>query len=187
MKRSAIARLTQVISQSITIEGWVQTVRAQKRMTFVIIRDVTGTVQAVVPSDQPVAETVRHLTNESVVRIQGRVKSEPQAPGGIEVAIDEMTILSRSEPELPIPVVEKSGEVESSRRLDWRWLDLRKPPRQLVFKVWTAMEHAFRQYCVSAGYLEIHSPKFMSTPSESGSELFEVQYFDRKAYLALSP
>jgi len=66
-------------------------------------------------------------------------------------------------------------------------LDLRKPEKALIFQVWTLMEQSFREYWTKNNYFEIHSPKFMSTPSESGAELFEVKYFDRKAYLAQSP
>jgi aspartyl-tRNA synthetase len=71
--------------------------------------------------------------------------------------------------------------------MNWRWLDLRRPEKQLIFKVWTVMEQAFRKYWINHGYIQIHSPKLMSVPSESGAELFEVIYFDRKAYLAQSP
>jgi aspartyl-tRNA synthetase len=73
------------------------------------------------------------------------------------------------------------------KRLDWRWIDLRKPEKYLIFQVWTTMEEAFRKFWIDNGYIQIHSPKFMNAPSESGAELFEVLYFDRKAYLAQSP
>ena len=90
--------------------------------------------------------------------------------------------------ELPIQVVEKGGnEAELPLRLDWRWIDLRKPERALIFKVWTTLEQAFRNYCISNNYIEIHSPKTVVTSTESGSELFAVKYFDRTAYLAQSP
>jgi aspartyl-tRNA synthetase len=70
--------------------------------------------------------------------------------------------------------------------MDWRWIDLRKPERALIFKVWTTFELAFSEYCSKNGFIEIHSPKFMESPSEGSAELFEVKYFDRKAYLAQS-
>ena len=187
MQRITVSDLGKRLTESVVLEGWVQTIRAQKRMTFLILRDITGAVQAVTGSDHPLAQRIKDLTIESVVRVEGQVKSEAQAPGGIEVILENVEVLSAAEPMLPIPVVDKAGEVEQSKRLDWRWLDLRKSENQRIFKVWTTMEHAFRQYCVDAGYLEIHSPKLMSTSSESGAELFEVRYFNRKAYLAQSP
>jgi aspartyl-tRNA synthetase len=125
---------------------------------------------------------------ESVVEIVGLAKAEKQAPGGIEITAEKISVFSPAFPELPIPVVEKGvEETDLQKRLDWRWLDLRKPEKALVFKVWTLMEQSFREYWTQNGYIEIHSPKFMSAPSESGAELFEVKYFDRKAYLAQSP
>jgi aspartyl-tRNA synthetase len=125
---------------------------------------------------------------ESVVEIIGLAKEEKQAPDGIEIQAEKIKILSLSAPELPIPVIEKGQEeTDQQIRLDWRWIDLRKPKRALIFKVWTFMEQVFREYWTQNDYIEIHSPKLMSAPSESGAELFEVKYFDRKAYLAQSP
>jgi len=185
--RTMISELKSHIGQRVSIAGWVRTIRNQKRIKFLIIRDVSGEVQAIAPSNHASVPTIAELTPETVVRINGKLKSDPQAPSGIEVEIGELEILSRSEPELPIPIVTKKGEADQSKRLDWRWLDLRRPERQLIFRVWTEMERAFRAYCVGVGYFDLHSPKLMSAPSESGAELFEVRYFNRKAYLAQSP
>ena len=79
------------------------------------------------------------------------------------------------------------SETDQQIRLDWRFLDLRNPKKKLIFEVWTAMEQGFRDYWTRNNYIEIHSPKFIEAASESGAELFEVKYFDRKAYLAQSP
>jgi aspartyl-tRNA synthetase len=155
-----------------------------------VIRDITGTIQAVVSKDNKEAFSVAEkLTTESVVEIVGEVKEEKQAPDGIEIKITEIKVLSLADPGLPIQVVEKinNNEAEQQIRLDWRWIDLRKPEKALIFKVWTEMEQAFRNYCISNNYIEIHSPKTLITSTESGSELFEVKYFDKKAYLAQSP
>jgi len=88
----------------------------------------------------------------------------------------------------PIPVGEEvSEEPEMDKRMDWRWIDLRKPKNLLIFKVWTLMEAALREYWLSNNYIEIHSPKLIATASETGAEVFEVKYFEKKAYLAQSP
>ena len=176
--------------KQITVAGFVQVIRDQGSIKFLILRDVAGTVQIVITKDKKEAlAAAAQLSTESVVEVTGLAKAEKQAPGGFEVAADTITILSLADPELPIPVVEKGDQEETDQaiRLDWRWIDLRKPKHALVFKVWTVMEAAFREYWVSHGYTEIHSPKLIATPSESGSEVFEVKYFDRKAYLAQSP
>lgn len=189
MKRALIGTIKDRLGQEITIKGWVQAIRAQGGISFLIVRDITGLVQAVVTKDVPEAFTMlNQLTLESVVAITGVVKEEKQAPAGYEIKVGSMEILSRADPELPIPVVEKAGhEADQQIRLDWRWLDLRKPEKALIFKVWTTLEQAFREYCIANGFVEIHSPKTVVTSTESGSELFEIKYFDKKAYLAQSP
>jgi len=189
MKRTLIEKIKERTGQQIKIAGFVHTIRDQGSIKFLIIRDISGTLQVVVTKTSPEAlKVAKSLSLESVVEIVGLAKTEKQAPGGIEITAEKISILSLASPGLPIPVVEKGvEETDLQKRLDWRWLDLRKPEKTLVFKVWTLMEQSFREYWTQNGYIEIHSPKFMSTPSESGAELFEVKYFDRKAYLAQSP
>ena len=71
--------------------------------------------------------------------------------------------------------------------MDWRYVDLRRPDRRLIFEVQTTVEHAMRSFWREHGFIELHSPKLMGSASESGAELFKVDYFDRTAYLAQSP
>src|SRR3989338_8622009 len=175
--------------ETVKIAGFVQTVRAQGSITFLVIRDITGMIQVVVTKDNAQAmKTAKGLSLESVVEVEGLAKEAKQAPGGFEISAAAIRVLSEAAPELPIPVIEKGrGETDQAIRLDWRWLDLRKPEQTMVFKVWTVLEAAFREYWVSKGYIEIHSPKLIGAPSESGAEVFKVQYFERTAYLAQSP
>ena len=189
MKRLLIEEAKKGIGRSVKVAGFIQTIRDQGSIKFLILRDISGIIQAVVLKDKVEAiKTAETLSLESVVEIEGLVKEEKQAPGGVEIAVETLTVLSAAKPELPIPILEKaSNEADIEKRLNWRWLDLRRPDKALVFKVWTLMEEAFRDYWLKNNYLEIHSPKLMATPSESGAELFEVQYFERKAYLAQSP
>lgn len=190
MERILIKDLKQKVGNEAAIFGWVQTIRDQGSIKFLVIRDITGTIQTVVLKENKEAfKIAEKLTTESVVEITGEVKEEKQAPSGIEIKIKEIQVLSLADPGLPIQVVEKinNNEAEQQIRLDWRWIDLRKPEKALIFKVWTEMESAFRNYCISNNYIEIHSPKTLITSTESGSELFEVKYFGKKAYLAQSP
>lgn len=189
MERILIKDINAYVGQTITLKGWVQTIRDQGTIQFLILRDITGFMQAVVWKDAPEAqELVKDLAQESVVAVTGLVKEEKQAPGGIELGVQQLEVLSQADPELPIPVVEKDeNETDQSVRMDWRWIDLRKPKKRMVQQVWTALESAYKDYWTQHDYVEIHSPKLMSSPSESGAEVFEVKYFDRKAYLAQSP
>jgi len=186
--RTYVKDLKEHIGKEIDLKGFVQVVRDQKKIQFIVFRDVTGTCQLVNFNNEENAKIIRDLPLESVIEIKGLAKEEKQAPGGFEVEIKELKVLSKAYPELPIPVVEKGeGETEIDKRLDWRWLDLRKEKNLLAFKIWTALEHGFRDYWEKENYIQIHSPKFMDAPSESGAEVFKVDYFDDHAYLAQSP
>lgn len=174
--------------QEVTVRGFVQTLRVQSKIVFLILRDTTGTIQNVITIESPAFETAKSLSLESVVEITGLVKEAAQAPGGVEIEAHAINVLSTALPELPIPVVTKSGEeTEAPIRFDYRWIDLRKPEKQKIFRVWTEFEKGWRQYWSDNNFIQIYTPAFMSTPSESGADVFEVKYFDRKAYLAQSP
>jgi nondiscriminating aspartyl-tRNA synthetase len=173
-----------------TVAGFVQALRVQSKIIFLVLRDVQGIVQIVIEASNEQAFAVaKELSLESVVAITGLVKEAKQAPGGYEINATNVEVLSMSAPELPIPVVVKGSdeETEAPIRFDYRWIDLRKPEKTKIFKVWTALEKGFRKYWDENNFMQIYSPSFMSTPSETGAEVFEVNYFDRKAYLAQSP
>ncbi len=170
------------------IQGFVQALRVQSKIIFVIVRNMKGLTQVVVTADNSEFETAKNLSLESVIRATGEMKEEKNAPGGSEMHPDKIEVLSRAAPELPIPVVVKSGEeTELPTRLDYRWLDLRKPEKAKIFKVWTEFEKGWRKYWDENNFIQLYPPALMSTPSESGAEVFSVNYFDRKAYLAQSP
>lgn len=190
MPRTYIKNLTQEINQPVVIEGFIHAIRDQGGIKFLNLRDVTGIVQVVIlKSEQEVFDMIKELTTESVVEIEGVVVDQKQAPNGIEVQAKKLTVLSKAEPEIPIPIIEEKGgdETEMTKRFDWRWIDLRKPSKLQIFKVWTELEKGFRDYFSAANFIQLYMPSFMSTASETGSEVFEVNYFDKKAYLSQSP
>lgn len=186
MKRVLIEDAKTQVGQTVQLGVWVQAIRDQGKIKFLVLRDVSGTLQAVAFVGA-VLEAIKNVTLESVIAVTGLIKEAKQAPGGVEIEAKEISVLSAAEPELAIPVHEKADEASQDKRLDWRWLDLRKPHRQLIFKVWTEVEESLREYWTRNGYIEIHSPKLMGTASESGAEVFKVEYFDTHAYLAQSP
>ncbi len=170
------------------IQGFVHALRIQSKIIFVIVRNMTGLTQLVVTIDNQAFEKAKSLSLESVIRATGEMREEKNAPGGVEMHPEKIEILSRALPELPIPVVVKGGEeTDLPIRLDYRWLDLRKPEKAKIFKVWTEFEKGWRKYWDENNFIQLYPPAFMSTPSEGGAEVFEVSYFDRKAYLAQSP
>lgn len=189
MERTYIKDLKNFTGQEVSVSGFAHNIRAQSKIIFIVLRDITGLVQVVIMHDNPVFQIAKNLSAESVVKISGMVKEEKNAMSGIEIHAEKIEVLSAADPELPIPVALKKGAVETEApiRLDYRWLDLRKPEKAMIFKVWTEFEKGFRDYWLNNNFIQLYPPCFMSTPSETGAEVFEVKYFEGKAYLAQSP
>lgn len=189
MERTNINKLKEYIGQKVKIRGWIHTIRDQKRMQFLVVRDRSGMAQVVLEKEQnqKAAEIISSLSTECCVTIIGNVIENPHVKmGGFEVAIEEIKVDSYVAAQLPFDV-SAQDRPGLDKRLDWRFLDLRREENLLIFKVQTIVEMAMREFWVERGFLEIHSPKLMGSPSESGAELFEMEYFGRKAYLAQSP
>ncbi len=185
MQRTLIKELKSKSGRTVRICGWLGTLRDQKQMQFLIVRDHTGSAQIIHEKSASAELTaiIRDLTSESTVEISGKVVLNPNVKlGGLEVVAESITVISRANVLLPLG---ENPNIET--RLDWRFLDLRTPRNLLIFKIQTAAEYAMRSFWKSEEFIEIHSPKFMGSASETGAELFEVKYFDRKAYLAQSP
>jgi nondiscriminating aspartyl-tRNA synthetase len=186
MTRTLISELPSHVGEQVTIRGWAQAVRDQKRVQFVVVRDESGLAQAVLGKDDPpteLNERVSSLTVESAVTLTGTVVADERVKlGGVELRLESIEVDSAAEPEVPI-----AADSALDKRIDWRYLDLRRPDRRLIFEVQTTVEHAMRDYWGKEGFIEIHTPKLMGSASESGAELFKVEYFDGQAYLAQSP
>ncbi len=186
MTRTLIAELPDRIGERVRIRGWMHAIRDQKRMQFLIVRDETGLVQVVLPKEEPpveLNEAVSALTVESAVTITGTIVADERVKlGGLEVKLEALQVDSLAEPEVPI-----APDSALDKRIDWRYLDLRRPDRRLIFEVDTTVEQAMREYWRKERFIELHTPKLMGSASESGAELFKVDYFDEVAYLAQSP
>jgi aspartyl-tRNA synthetase len=184
--RTLIEQLPAVVGERVRVRGWVQSVRDQKRVQFVILRDESGLVQVTLPKQEPPSELnelVSALTAESAVSVIGTVVADERVNlGGLELRLEELHVDALAEPELPV-----APESALDKRIDWRYVDLRRPDRKLIFEVQTTVEHAMREFWRADRFIELHTPKFMGSASESGAELFKVEYFDRVAYLAQSP
>src|SRR5215471_14516393 len=185
MTRVPVSGLREHAGQTVTIAGWVQTLRLQRAMQFVLVRDDTGTVQLTHRRDGTALEAeLDRLTVESAVRVTGVVADNPVVSlGGLEVIPERVTVENRAA--TPLPIDDNTGQ---EGRLDWRFLDVRRrAAARLVFAVQTTVERAMREFAYAEGCTELHTPKLMGTASESGAEVFELGYFGRSAYLAQSP
>ena len=190
VERTLIRDAKEKIGEVITLKGFVQTVRNQKAVQFIILRDHTGLIQVITErseANRPLNELIAGLTRESAIQVTGVVVSNPNVKlGQLEIQLQTLCIDSISDPILPIDIF-GTTETEVDKRLDWRFLDLRQPENQLIFRIQTTVEMAMREFWISNGFVEIHTPKIMGSPSEGGAELFTLEYFGQTASLAQSP
>jgi len=173
----------------VKLAGWVHEVRALGKVKFLVLRDISGRIQTVgVKGEMPEKdfELVGKINRESVAYIWGVVKDSKQAPGGKEIGIEKIELVSEAGEKLPIDVSDFS-KTELPKRLDYRFLDLHRERIQAIFKIQTTISHAFREYFYKKDFVEIQPPYIISAASEGGTELFPVQYFEKKAFLAQSP
>jgi aspartyl-tRNA synthetase len=186
--RVLIKDLKNHVNKTVTVKGFVDTIRDQKRMQFLVLRDYSGKAQLLhaksKTENDSIGSVISSLTAESSIVITGIVIEAPQVKlGGLEIKITSIQICNKAESPLPI-----TSNSNLDKQIDWRQLSLRRPENQLIFQVQTTMEQAMREYWAKNDFIEIHSPKLMGTASESGAELFKVPYFNNwTAYLAQSP
>ena len=186
VRRTWVAELWRSLGSIVRVSGFVETIRDQKRMQFLVLRDRTGAVQLTheKASDGEIAERIAALTPGSAISATGRVVDAEQVKlGGVELIIEAIEIASIADSPLPI-----AADSALEKQIDWRQISLRNPKEFLTFAVQTTLENAMREFWRAERFVEIHSPKLMGTFSESGAEAFKVKYFDdRSAYLAQSP
>jgi len=181
MKKIQIKNLTE---GPVKIGGFVDTIRNQSKMAFIVVRDLTGKVQVTVNKEKlpEIAKIIDTLTPESVIEVEGQcVLTTFVKLGGKEIIPGAIFVHSIAQ---TVPISEESS---IDKRFDYRWLDLRSEKNTLMIKVQSRIAQLFREFLAKEGFLEIHSPKTIAAASESGSEVFEIKYYNRRAYLAQSP
>jgi len=190
MKRTYASEISPKLNnKKIELLGWIHEIRDLSNNKFIILRDVSGLTQLICKKDNlDVFNKIPKLNKESAVKISGIVKTMKQAPQGAEVVIENIEVLAESSPRLPIQTIEK-GDLTTglNKRLDNRFLDLRKPKIQAIFKIQSQIINSFRKFFFDQKFIEIQPPCIISSASEGGTELFPVKYFEQSAYLAQSP
>ena len=153
-------------------------------MIFLVVKDITGKIQVTIEKEKmpQIVESLKGIIAHSVVSVTGTaVKSEYVKMGGQEFIPTSLEVLSVAE---ALPIMD---DANIDNKLDYRWIDLRSDRNTLIFKVQSCFTNAMREFLVKNNFIEIHTPKLIGAASESGADVFEVKYFDRKAYLAQSP
>jgi nondiscriminating aspartyl-tRNA synthetase len=184
-ERVLISELPARADRSVSVEGWLHRRRTLKTVTFLVLRDRTGLVQAVLR--EPHASALEHLTEESVVRVSGIARANKQAPGGIELIEPHVTVLSGSTEPAPFDLYRPTVPATLPTILDRSPVTLRHPQLRAPHVIAAASVAGYRAALDGLGFTEIHTPKIVGSSTESGANVFEVDYFGTRAYLAQSP
>lgn len=185
-KRVFVQELRNHIGRDVLTGGWVHSIRSQGKIVFLQLRDRTGIVQLVT---NPSIIKNNNIRLETVIYAMGTVEKDNRAPGGIEIKLKEVEVLSSPVKPLPIIVNEKAyhQKLELETMLNNRVLSLRNPKRNMIFKLQAVIIDAFRSFMTAEGFTEVTTPKIIATGTEGGTQLFAVDYFNKLAYLAQSP
>lgn len=192
LKRLCIKDLTEHYNEEVELQAFVENIRNIKWVQFVILKDETGKVQMTIEKsleeNKELVEIVNNLTVESTVKIKGKLIENPNVKlNGMEIIPTSIIVTSENVgEELPFNYKDLDN-VNLDTRLDYRFIDLRNEKNAFIFKVQSTFVKYMREYLYKNNFTEIHTPKLIGAASESGADVFEVKYFDTKAYLAQSP
>ncbi len=194
MKRIFIEELHSNIGKEVTLAGWVDIRRDQGKMVFFDLRDMTGKIQCVVmPTNLQAIEIAKAMRLEWVLKINGNVNKRPEKNinkdmlnGDIELEVISIEVLSKAET-LPFDMSLEGYNLDLVTELDNRALVLRHPKIQAVFKVQETIIDSFRVFLKQNKFFEFQAPSITPAVAEGGSEVFQVDYFGRKAFLSQSP
>ncbi len=176
-------------NDEVEVAGWIHEKRIHGKLIFLILRDREGFVQVTVSKkdvDEETFKLAKKISKESVVKILGYVRNEPRAPNGIEIVPKKIIVLNKAQAPLPLDPTEKVP-ANLDTRLDNRFIDLRKPKVSAIFKIRSNILNIVRDFFHKRGFIEVHTPRIIATGSEGGTELFQVTYFEKEAFLAQSP
>jgi len=182
--RTFVADLINRTGESVVLRGWVFRLRILAKTTFVVLKDCSGQAQCV--SSTSALHDLK-LKLDDALEVRGRVRADERAKTGIEVDIESATILNRAATLLPFNSSSDIQHVSAEIKTEYRPLALRNEAVAHVFRVQAAILKHFRDYLASQRFTEIVSSKIVGSGTEGGTNLFEIKYFDRVAYLAQSP
>jgi len=175
--------------EEITLFGWVQEVRDLGALRFVILQDREGTIQITILKKKAASEVLSKaetLQKRYSIGVKGAVKKTNMTPRGIEVIPKEIRVFNTATPQLPLDITGRTP-ANLEVRLDARALDLCQQENIAAFKIQHVAVEAIRDFLFERGFLEVHTPRIIGSATEGGAELFSINYFDRKAFLAQSP
>jgi nondiscriminating aspartyl-tRNA synthetase len=186
MQRILSSQLTAYAGRSVTIAGWIHRRRLLKSVAFLIVRDVEGLSQVVV-AEPGVRAQLEELSEESVIEVTATVTTNEQAPNGVELTEPTIRVLSAVAVPLPFELHRPALTATLPTQLDHAALALRHPVRRAALRVAAAATAGFRSALTEQRFVEIQTPKIVASATESGADVFQLDYFGRPGYLAQSP
>ncbi len=182
--RILCADLEKHIGDNVTISGRIHRIHSLGGIEFFTLRDRTGMTQLVIEGESP----EQNINPETVIEVNGKVTKEDRSPyGNIEIKVAKLKILGKAKQNLQVPISSTLKNTNLPTILDNRTLSIRNPEILNVFKVQSEIVRLFGEYMRKNDFTEIKTPKLISSGTEGGTNIFEVKYFDRIAFLAQSP
>src|SRR5258707_1950015 len=185
--RVLAAGLSQHVGEQVAVAGWLHRKRQLKSVTFLIVRDRTGLAQVVLTSDQTASARAGDLPDETVIRVTGLVKANAQAPGGAEITDPPLTLVGEPAEPPPFDLYRPVVTAALPTVLDHSPTTLRHPVLRAGLEISAASVAGFRATLDALDFTEIHTPKIVQSATESGANVFAIDYFGQQAYLAQSP
>jgi len=181
---------TDMDNQVVIVMGWVRELRDIGKLKFIKLADREGFIQVKAKEGEVfpnIMEKIETVGREDVIAVKGTVKANKEAPRGREIIPIEIKILSTAEKPLPLELETKKTPADLTTRLDARVLDLRKPENLAIFKIQAKIIEGMQNFLNKNGFVQVYTPSLIGGSSEGGSDMFEVPYFGRKAYLRQDP
>src|SRR2546430_7112113 len=179
-------QLSAHVGERVRLAGWLHHRRQLSRLTFLVLRDASGLAQIVVEDDATSAQASA-LLSETVIDVEGQAVASPQAPGGVEVHASSLTVLATPAATPPIELRRPELKEQLPTLLDHAPVALRHPRKRACFELAAASLAGYRAALDADGFTEIQTPKIVASATESGANVFGVDYFGRPAFLAQSP
>jgi nondiscriminating aspartyl-tRNA synthetase len=195
MERILIADTPYKISQIVKLAGWVSVRRDHGKLIFIDLRDRSGTVQMVIiPDKEEAVKIAKDIRSEYIIEVEGLVKQRPGGSkneklltGEVEIEVEKIKVLAKPEVDLPVDISEDDFNLHLDTLLDNRILTLRNDKIKAIFKVYSEILKAYADFMKQQGFIEIKTPKILSSATEGGANFFKIKYFEKEAYLAQSP
>jgi len=185
-ERTFIEEAKKRVGETVTLAGWVTRTRDLKKIMFIVLRDMTGDIQITVRKDGALDLSALDLGREDVLKVTGKVVESKVAQAGVEFIPDSVEVMNKAKQPLPFDLFGPVN-VEIDTRLNYRFMDFRRPRTNAIFRIQNVLLTAFRRFLTDRGYVEFQPPCVIASASEGGADLFRLPYFEKEAFLAQSP